>query len=108
LRHIYFSHTPADVGCLTGLRTLPFFEVGKDKGYEIQELGSLKELGGGLKIVNLVHVRDKEEAKGADLFGKSKINTLVMDGVQKEKAVAPASTTRMCWKASSLTQTYEA
>ena len=77
--------------------------MGQDKSSEIQELGSLKELRGELKIVNLVHVRAKEEAKGANLFGKSKINTLVLDGVQKEKAAAPASTTRMCWKVSSLT-----
>ena len=49
LRHIDFSHTPADVGCLTGLRTLPFFEVGQDKGHRIEELGCLKELGGELE-----------------------------------------------------------
>jgi len=78
LRHIDFSHTPADVGCLTGLRSLPFFEVGQDKGHKIEELGCLKELRGRLKIVNLEHVRDKEEAKGANLSGKKKINTLVL------------------------------
>jgi len=78
LRHIDFSHTPADVGFLTGLRTLPFFEVGQDKGHKIEELGCLKELGGELRIVNLEHVRDKKEAKGASLFGKAKINTLVL------------------------------
>jgi Leucine-rich repeat (LRR) protein len=78
LRHIDFSHTPADVGCLTGLRSLPFFEVGQDKGHKIEELGCLKELRGRLKIVNLEHVRDKEEAKGANLSGKKNINTLVL------------------------------
>ena len=78
LRHIDFSHTPADVGCLTGLRTLPFFEVGQDKGHRIEELGCLKELGGELRIVNLEHVRDKKEAEGANLSGKAKINTLVL------------------------------
>jgi len=78
LRHIDFSHTPAHVGCLTGLRTLPLFEVGQDKGHKIEELGCLKELGGELRIVNLEHVRDKEEAKGANLSGKSKINSLVL------------------------------
>ncbi|XP_011007001.1 PREDICTED: putative disease resistance protein RGA4 isoform X2 [Populus euphratica] len=78
LRHIDFSHTPAHVGCLTGLRTLPLFEVGRDKGHNIKELGCLKELGGELRIVNLEHVRAKEEAKGANLSGKSKINSLVL------------------------------
>jgi Leucine-rich repeat (LRR) protein len=78
LRHIDFSHTPADVGCLTGLRSLPFFEVGQDKGHKIEELGCLKELRGRLRIVNLEHVRDKEEAKGANLSGKENINTLVL------------------------------
>ncbi|XP_034901401.1 putative disease resistance protein RGA3 [Populus alba] len=78
LRHIDFSHTPADVGCLTGLRSLPFFEVGQDKGHKIEELGCLKELRGRLRIVNLDHVRDKEEAKGANLSGKKHINTLVL------------------------------
>ena len=78
LRHIDFSQTPAHVGCLTGLRTLPLFEVGQDKGHKIEELGCLKELGGRLRIVNLEHVRDGEEAKGANLSGKSKINSLVL------------------------------
>ena len=78
LRHIDFSHTPADVGCLTGLRSLPFFEVGQDKGRKIEELGCLRELRGKLKIVNLEHVRDKEEAKEANLSVKAKINTLVL------------------------------
>jgi Leucine-rich repeat (LRR) protein len=52
--------------------------VGQDKGHKIEELGCLKELGGELRIVNLEHVRDKEEAKGANLSGKSKINSLVL------------------------------
>ncbi|XP_011013851.1 PREDICTED: putative disease resistance protein RGA3 [Populus euphratica] len=78
LRHIDLSHTPADVGCLAGLRTLPFFEVGQDKGHNIKELGCLKELGGELRIVNQEHVRDKKEAKGACLFGKAKSNTLLL------------------------------
>ncbi|XP_073264755.1 uncharacterized protein [Populus alba] len=78
LRHIDFSQTPAHVGCLTGLRSLPLFEVGQDKGHKIEELGCLKELGGRLRIVNLEHVRDGEEAKGANLSGKSKINSLVL------------------------------
>ncbi|XP_011016469.1 PREDICTED: disease resistance protein RGA2-like [Populus euphratica] len=52
--------------------------VGQDKGHKIEELGCLKELRGKLRIVNLEHVRDKEEAKGANLSGKGNMNTLVL------------------------------
>ncbi|KAG6393558.1 hypothetical protein SASPL_147802 [Salvia splendens] len=73
LRHLYISYNtklPAEIGRLTSLRTLPYFTVGKKKGYQIEELGSLKNLKGRLVICNLEEVRDKEEALKANIFQK--------------------------------------
>ncbi|XP_042030920.1 putative disease resistance protein RGA3 isoform X1 [Salvia splendens] len=73
LRHLHIdSNTklPAEIGRLTSLQTLPYFTVGKEKGYQIEELGSLKNLKGKLVIRNLEEVRDKEEALKADIFQK--------------------------------------
>nr|TKR85872.1 hypothetical protein D5086_0000244930 [Populus alba] len=66
----------------SSIRDSDAFEMSRDydqdKGHKIEELGCLKELRGRLRIVNLDHVRDKEEAKGANLSGKKHINTLVL------------------------------
>ncbi|XP_047978514.1 putative disease resistance protein RGA3 isoform X2 [Salvia hispanica] len=73
LRHLHiYSHTklPAEIGRLTSLRTLPYFTVGKEKGFQIEELGSLKNLKGSLEIQDLEMVLDKEEAMKADIFQK--------------------------------------
>ncbi|GKG27773.1 CC-NBS-LRR resistance protein, partial [Tanacetum coccineum] len=45
LRHLEFEDnviSPKDLGQLTSLRTLSFFRVGREKGCQIGELGSLK------------------------------------------------------------------
>ncbi|XP_047966193.1 putative disease resistance protein RGA3 [Salvia hispanica] len=73
LRHLYIAidseiEFPAEIGRLTSLQTLPYFKVGKEKGYQIEELGSLKSLKGELYIGNLERVRDKEEALKANIF----------------------------------------
>ncbi|XP_047978437.1 putative disease resistance protein RGA1 [Salvia hispanica] len=73
LRHLYISYNtklPAEIGRLTRLQTLPYFTVGKEKGFHIEELGCLKNLKGSLLISNLQNVRDKEEALKADIFQK--------------------------------------
>ncbi|KAG6393579.1 hypothetical protein SASPL_147823 [Salvia splendens] len=73
LRHLYIgSNTklPAEIGRLTSLQTLPYFTVGKEKGYQIEELGNLKNLKGKLVIRNLEEVRDKEESLKANIFQK--------------------------------------
>ncbi|PWA95647.1 LRR and NB-ARC domains-containing disease resistance protein [Artemisia annua] len=73
LQHLeskYFVRSPKDVGQLTSLRTLSYFSVGRKKGYQIEELGRLKHLGGKLDISNLEEVSSKEEAIQADLVGK--------------------------------------
>ncbi|XP_047965464.1 putative disease resistance protein RGA1 [Salvia hispanica] len=67
---------PAEIGRLTSLQTLPYFTVGEEKGYHIEELGSLKNLKGGLAIKNLERVRDKEEALKANILQKQHLSEL--------------------------------
>ncbi|KAF3958244.1 hypothetical protein CMV_016827 [Castanea mollissima] len=67
---------PVNIGQLTCLQTLPFFVIGQNTGHRIEELGCLSQLRGGLNIFNLEHVRDKEEAKTANLAGKTRLHKL--------------------------------
>ncbi|XP_075661750.1 putative disease resistance protein RGA3 [Castanea sativa] len=67
---------PTDIGRLTCLQTLTFFDVGQDIGGQIEELGCLSQLRGELSIYNLEHVRDKEEAKTAKLAEKLEVHKL--------------------------------
>ncbi|XP_050258774.1 putative disease resistance protein RGA3 [Quercus robur] len=79
LRHIDIDNImklPTDIGRLTCLQTLPFFNVGQDIGGQIGELGCLSQLRGELSIYHLGHVRDKEEAKTADLAEKPEVHEL--------------------------------
>ncbi|XP_078167474.1 putative disease resistance protein RGA4 [Carex rostrata] len=66
------------VGKLTSLQELNHFDVQQKKGYEIEELGSLKEIGGLLKIRNLDNVKSKEEANEARLAEKEKLDALYL------------------------------
>ncbi|XVE80862.1 hypothetical protein DITRI_Ditri15bG0014900 [Diplodiscus trichospermus] len=78
LRHLYINHAkhvPQKIGCLTNLRTLSIFGVGRKRRCGIRELGCLSELGGKLVIDNLQNVRNKEEALGAKMWEK-KLHTL--------------------------------
>ncbi|XP_042025721.1 putative disease resistance protein RGA3 [Salvia splendens] len=53
LRHLYFGYgveLPGEIGRLTNLQALPYFSVGKEKGYYIEELGTLRNLKGKLTI----------------------------------------------------------
>ncbi|KAL4631820.1 hypothetical protein ACB092_04G005200 [Castanea dentata] len=61
---------PKNMGRLTCLQTLQFFNVGPDEGYRIKELGCLKNLKGEINIYSLENVEDKEEAKSAKLKKK--------------------------------------
>ncbi|XP_034932832.1 putative disease resistance protein RGA3 [Populus alba] len=79
LRHLHFDDpklVPAEVRLLRRLQTLPIFAVGPD--HMVEELGCLKELRGALKICKLEQVRDREEAKKAELSGK-RMNKLVFE-----------------------------
>ncbi|XP_057772132.1 putative disease resistance protein RGA1 isoform X2 [Salvia miltiorrhiza] len=73
LRHLYIDYRvklPAEIGRLTCLQTLRHFRVGDNKGHRIEELGSLKNLKGKLKISSLEKVHSKEEAEKAKIFEK--------------------------------------
>ncbi|KAF3945568.1 hypothetical protein CMV_028071, partial [Castanea mollissima] len=65
-----------DIGQLKCLQTFPFFFVKQDAGHRIGELGQLNQLRGVLGIMDLENVRDKEEARGANLAEKAKIDGL--------------------------------
>ncbi|CDP20326.1 unnamed protein product [Coffea canephora] len=79
LRHLHFYTSdeifqmPLEMGRLTCLQTLEFFNVGREKGRRIEELGSLKNLKGKLEIHNLELVKDKEEAEVAKLSEKDNL-----------------------------------
>ncbi|XP_057781684.1 disease resistance protein RGA2-like [Salvia miltiorrhiza] len=82
LRHLYITgkvELPAGIGRLTCLQTLKYFPVGDENGCKIEELGSLNNLKGELRIRNLERVDDKEEAEKANLFKKSKILDLHLE-----------------------------
>ncbi|KAL7209044.1 hypothetical protein ACSBR1_030734 [Camellia fascicularis] len=84
LRHFYIGYSEDDmmklmpmmIGKLTSLQTLPSFVVGEDKGYKIEELGSLSKLRGKLMIYNLERVKGREEAEKANISGKPNIHKL--------------------------------
>ncbi|WMV52076.1 hypothetical protein MTR67_045461 [Solanum verrucosum] len=67
---------PLNLGQLTCLQTLQYFNVGLEKGHRIEELGHLKNLRGELRINELELVRSREEALTAYLQEKSNIYKL--------------------------------
>ncbi|XP_047955001.1 putative disease resistance protein RGA3 [Salvia hispanica] len=86
LRHLYLRREtglPAEIRRLTNLQTLLYFTVGEEKGYQIEELGSLKNLKGTLEIEHLDRVRDKEEAMKANLSEKSNLSELVFSWAEE-------------------------
>ncbi|XVF65846.1 hypothetical protein PTKIN_Ptkin09bG0283700 [Pterospermum kingtungense] len=79
LRHLYINWVelnPDEIGCLTSLQTLPIFHVDTKRGCGIGELRCLNELGGELTISNLQDVRNKEDAQGAKIWEKKKLQKL--------------------------------
>ncbi|XP_057781465.1 putative disease resistance protein RGA3 [Salvia miltiorrhiza] len=82
LRHLYineYTELPMGIGRLTSLQTLTHFPVGDQNGCKIEELGSLNNLKGELRILNLKTVHDKEEAWKANLFKKSELLKLRLE-----------------------------
>nr|XP_027120249.1 putative disease resistance protein RGA4 [Coffea arabica] len=85
LRHLHLYimdkafQMPLEMGRLTCLQTLEFFNVGREKGRRIGELGSLKNLKGSLTIRNLELAKDKEEAEEAKLSEKANLFRLQLE-----------------------------
>ncbi|GLT45526.1 hypothetical protein SLA2020_193520 [Shorea laevis] len=87
LKHFYFDNPnlmPREIGHLTSLQTLSLFAVGKEKGYWIDELGPLSQLGGALRICNLQFVRSQSEASRANLKQKTKLHELSFEWNENE------------------------
>ncbi|XP_027157922.1 putative disease resistance protein RGA3 [Coffea eugenioides] len=83
LRHFdFFSEDkssdimPFEIGQLQFLQTLPFFNIGEERGRQIGELRNLKNLSGQLELRNLELVKSKKEAESANLIGKPNIDEL--------------------------------
>nr|XP_027073307.1 disease resistance protein RGA2-like isoform X1 [Coffea arabica]XP_027073313.1 disease resistance protein RGA2-like isoform X1 [Coffea arabica]XP_027073317.1 disease resistance protein RGA2-like isoform X1 [Coffea arabica]XP_027073327.1 disease resistance protein RGA2-like isoform X1 [Coffea arabica] len=85
LRHLNYYHRraefkmPMQMGRLTCLQTLEFFNVSQEEGCGIEELGTLKYLKGSLRIRNLGLVKGKEAAKQAKLFEKPDLSRLLFE-----------------------------
>lgn len=68
------------VGKLKFLHELKEFRVGKEsKGFELSQLGPLREIGGSLHIYNVEKVQTKEEANDLKLIHKNHIRELMLE-----------------------------
>ncbi|GLT60469.1 hypothetical protein SLA2020_332330 [Shorea laevis] len=82
LGHIYFNEDscmPLRIGRLKDLQTLQLFVVGLQEGSRIEELGSLSQLRGELRIYHLEHVENYFEAKKAKLSEKIELYGLSLE-----------------------------
>uniref|UniRef100_M1AJE5 Blight resistance protein T118 n=1 Tax=Solanum tuberosum TaxID=4113 RepID=M1AJE5_SOLTU len=68
---------PPRIGSLTCLKTLGQFVVGRKKGYQLGELGSLN-LYGSISISHLERVKNDKDAKEANLSAKGNLHSLSM------------------------------
>nr|XP_048320034.1 putative disease resistance protein RGA1 isoform X2 [Ziziphus jujuba var. spinosa]XP_048320035.1 putative disease resistance protein RGA1 isoform X2 [Ziziphus jujuba var. spinosa]XP_048320036.1 putative disease resistance protein RGA1 isoform X2 [Ziziphus jujuba var. spinosa] len=82
LRHLYIegcrslNHMPPNIGKLSCLRSLSRFIVDRRRGCDIDELESLLNLGGSLRIEHLEKVKSPMKAKKANLVGKTNLQRL--------------------------------
>ncbi|KAF3948838.1 hypothetical protein CMV_025214 [Castanea mollissima] len=84
LRHLYISGTsiknmPIQMGRLQCLQTLTKFVVGKDIGFQIEELGKLSNLRGVIVISNLQNVINSTNALEAKLKDKEHLKELTLE-----------------------------
>ncbi|KAJ0613139.1 putative virus X resistance protein-like, coiled-coil [Helianthus annuus] len=82
-------HLPIGIEKLTGLRMLPRFPVGKERGAKISELGDLNLLEGKLEIEGLKNVGGLSEAKSANLICKTNLSVLALDWLYFWEASRP-------------------
>ncbi|TYI91666.1 hypothetical protein E1A91_D02G009200v1 [Gossypium mustelinum] len=81
LKHIHYdqqSSQPIELRHLISLQTLPKFFVWNIE-FHLDALECLNELGGELRICNLQSVRDKEEARKANLRLKTKLCKVIFE-----------------------------
>uniref|UniRef100_A0ACD5UHI6 Uncharacterized protein n=1 Tax=Avena sativa TaxID=4498 RepID=A0ACD5UHI6_AVESA len=78
LRHVVFKQDVdiPSIGRLTSLQTMGAFNVRKEPGYELKQLGNLNKLRGELVIRGLEKVESKAEALEANLADKEGLTTL--------------------------------
>ncbi|XP_073109666.1 putative disease resistance protein RGA1 [Elaeis guineensis] len=82
LRHLditacyHLACIPRGLGRLSNLETLTMFIVAQENGRTIAELQHLNSIRGSLKIKNLHHVKDPDEAMQANLRAKTRLNRL--------------------------------
>ncbi|XP_047086578.1 putative disease resistance protein RGA3 [Lolium rigidum] len=78
LRHVRFSDLLdiPNIGKLTSLLSMKVFNVRKQQGHELKQLGNLIKLRGQLSIRGLENVESKAEALEANLAGKEGLGTL--------------------------------
>ncbi|XP_072954624.1 putative disease resistance protein RGA4 [Typha angustifolia] len=70
--------TLPDIGRLTSLQKLKYFQVKKENGHDIRQLKNLNELRGSLTISGLEKVEGKDEATGANLKDKKHLDSLYL------------------------------
>uniref|UniRef100_A0ACD6A0I2 Uncharacterized protein n=1 Tax=Avena sativa TaxID=4498 RepID=A0ACD6A0I2_AVESA len=81
MRHLFSCSKVniSNISKLTSLRTVPFFTVRKEIGYEINQLRDLNKLHGKLCINDLGNVKSKAEALEANLAAKELLTVLILD-----------------------------
>ncbi|CAI9269210.1 unnamed protein product [Lactuca saligna] len=85
LRHLDISRTPKlnktplGIGSLTGLQTLPKVVIDRDNGFKISDLKDLRNLQGQLSIMGLDKVKNRWQAKDANLHEKEGLDVLDME-----------------------------
>ncbi|CDP20639.1 unnamed protein product [Coffea canephora] len=94
MRHLHYDdddtgreiQMPSGIGRWTCLQTLEFFNIGRqEEGRGIQELGTLQDLKGSLKIRNLELVNGKDDAELAKLSKKPNLHRLVFEWGNRDR-----------------------
>ncbi|XP_065617264.1 putative disease resistance protein RGA3 [Quercus suber] len=83
------THMPKEMGQLTCLHSLSLFIVGKDYGYQINELKGLN-LRGALCLKELNNVTNLMDAKNANLIGKENLHSVSLVWRREEGSNIPA------------------
>ncbi|XP_075634810.1 putative disease resistance RPP13-like protein 1 [Castanea sativa] len=95
LRHLHISGTsignmPIHMGRLQCLQTLTKFVVGKDIGFQIEELGKLSNLQGVIVISNLQNVINSTNALEAKLKDKEHLKELTLEWDAANGIISPS------------------